>query len=294
MFNRRRLLWAWLALGALLMIHDAVTGGGLAGYLLYREIAGFGAIEPVLTRVGLGAVLVLVPAFCLLPPRRMRGSPGPAPRTPDTPMEKRAVMAAGGLIAALLTLVCAHAALQAQATPTSGASVVRIAIGGPGGAIHPADRDLVVLQGEPQPDQAVRYDEVTNGKHGPSIHHRRTFAPITEPGWTPDRSVRAIVEIGEDETGLMGPKSIAPFLSSDPQAPPPGVQETAPGVLTMGGVPGYLRLAFADRGVKLAPDAGLHVENIKAVHDDRMGMAILSGLFAAFALMLTATGAFVR
>src|SRR5690242_4447015 len=101
MASRWRLaLWVWLVAGVTAFAHDAVTGGGLAGMLLYRELTAYGTVEPIITYIGIAVPLFAVPAFMLLPRSRKRIAEAPATRA-----QRRLQLLISGAVAGVLGLL---------------------------------------------------------------------------------------------------------------------------------------------------------------------------------------------
>jgi hypothetical protein len=264
---RRLLLAVWLAAGVALLIHDALTGGGIAGYLLYREIVGFGSVEPTVTYIAVAVPLAAAPAFLLLP--RSRKS---VPEAPLSAGRRRIVLIAGSLAACILAGVAVLAVREARAVPDREAPVVRVVLDASPPEPAPPPGARVVLRGTPRSTRSVSYDEVITGKYSPDIRHSHNYVPVTEAGWTPDRPVHFI-------TDLRG----ATALPGLPPLPSTKYQETSPGVL-LADVPTWLVWAFAARGITLAPDARLHTTDASGVRETWYGIATAAAVFALAAL----------
>jgi len=265
---RRIALSLWLASGVALLVHDAITGGGVAGYLLYREITDLGAIETAPTYVGLAVPLIALPAFLLMPRgRKLMAEP------PLTPRARRVTIILSGLGACVLAGVAMLALNQARSVPGRDAPVVRLALDATPLSLPPGGV-RVILRGAPRMARSVSYREVISGRYGPDVQHSHDLVPLTEADWTPERPVRFV-------TDLRGSTRL-------PGLPPiPGVayQETAPGVLLTDAVPTYLVRAFAARGVTLAADARLHTTDAAAARETWYGIATVAAVFAAASML---------
>ena len=175
---RRIVLSLWLAAGVALLLHDAVTGGGIAGILLFHEIADHGTMEPIPTYIGLAIPLIMVPAFLLLPRRRVKRA-----EQPLTPLARRLSVAAGGVMACALGVVAIFAVIQGRAVPGRDAPVARLDLDATKANPVPTGNTRVILRGTPRTNHAVDYDEVINGKFGPDTRHSHNFVPITQADW---------------------------------------------------------------------------------------------------------------
>jgi hypothetical protein len=236
----------------------------------------------VLTYVGLAIPLIMIPRFMLLPARRFSG-----PRAVTTPAQRRAQRITGVGLTVVLGLVAAYATIQARALPTDQSPIERLSLDSLGGEVHVPAGARVVLQGEPQSDQAVSYDEVSDSRHGPATHHHRNFVPITETDWVKGRTVRFVGDL----TGQTTLVSAAVFDRIQRFGPAgiddePETRETAPGILIASGAPGFLRMIFADRGVVLAPKVWLYTADIDGVRTDWEAVTIIAGIFGAFAFVM--------
>lgn len=261
-------LFACLAVGLAVVVHDAATGGGIAGYLVYREIVDLGITEPTFTYVGIAIPFVLVPGFLLL---RSFGKTGVPPMTPFV----RRVTRIGGTVAGIsLVAVAIFGVVRAIAVPGEDAPVVRVVLDATTPDTDPPSSARIVLRGTPRLDQSVDYHDVVSSakvSHAPRELH--TIVPMTAANWTQERPVQFVTDLG-DASDLAGPP------------PLPGIKyrETKSGVLVPGAVPGYLVRAFAAQGIVLAPNARLHTTSARSAEDPWIGTAIVAG-FSAFAIL---------
>jgi hypothetical protein len=262
---RRLLLWSWLIAGAALLAHGGLTGGGLAGFVLWQEIRFAGAIEPVVTHIGLAVPLFAVPAFLLMPPRR-----GEAP---DTSSGGWARWALSGCLAGVFAMAAALAAVQAAGIPAAAAPVVRVPAEQP--APPGAFRTRVAVTGRLLPQFAVDYSEVSTGRYAPTKTSVHSIMPMVGADWADGRPVHYM-------TDTLGATSL-PGLPAGLGRAPTG---TRSGVLLPGGVPGYLRTALASRGVVLADDAVLHTPDLAGAREGWWGFAAAAAALALASLAI--------
>ena len=263
----RIVMFVWLIAGVALLLHDAMTGGGIAGYLQYRELIAYGEIDTATTYAGLAVPLVVVPAFILMPRRR-----GRAKEAPMTPVGRRKQRIISMGAACLLVGLAILAVCQVYTLPASDAPVVRLAMGTKGSGVRPPANVRVVLRGTPRLDRSVQYTDMLRGRHGSdTISHN--FVAMTEDDWTPDRPVRFITDLGE--------------AVQLPGLPWPGVTErdTRPGALLSHAIPDYLRRAFAARGIVLAQDVLLHRTDVRNLRQSWFVVAIVPGALAVLCLL---------
>src|SRR5271163_2224894 len=99
-------LYLWLAAGAAIWLHGVITGGGPAGWVLYRALLATGRVSPSLTHGAAAVVLCLPPAALLL--RRTRRQAEPRPHRPppvDGLRRAASVLAVAALTFGLLAFV---------------------------------------------------------------------------------------------------------------------------------------------------------------------------------------------
>ncbi len=263
MLTARTLLLVWLIAGAALLGHDAATGGGLAGWLLLWQFDAFEAVAPALTYAALAILLVAVPGVLLLRQRAQAGALA----------ARRSQWTVSVALAASLGVFSVMALQQAGKVPNDNAPLVRFTIFGSAATAPLLPDDRVILQGVPQTDHAIAYDELTLGKLGHALNEPHRFVPMTGADWTATTPVHFLADIrGAEQL----PGAALPGTS---------LRATAPGVLLQDAVPAWLRDAFAARGVVVADDARVHSADLRGERTGWFMASMATGLAAVLCLL---------
>jgi hypothetical protein len=233
---RSWLLWLWLAAGAALFAYGAITGGGAAGWWLYRDLTRTGSVSPSLVHEVMFLIFCVPPLVALAwrgRRRPYRTRAGPPPLDTYRRLAKYFAIAA----AAFSVLAVALWQLAGSNTSPAPADVAkRMTVEDLNSNRDPPEGPLRLI-GTARPDLALRYVEMDETKTR-SYRHPHSLLPLAEAGWTPQQPVRVLADLGQ-EAGL--PVRAGPL-------------ETPPGLLVKHQLPAYVLWALRDKGLMVEHD----------------------------------------
>ena len=245
---------AWLALGTLVFVHGAMTGSGLAGVLLYHQLVASQDVSPTAVSGLLLFPLCVLPLVILLATRDRSPTPPQPAADSSEPVALRRALLLGGLFGGAVALLLRggrSATLRLAALLTLGLGVVCLLTaawdllenGNPLDYVPQINLDTeqaippvreASVTGTIHPSLALAYRETGSAK-GVSYSHAHGLVPLTSAAWRLGQPVRVLADITRTTLPADGDRFTQNgFVSHD--------------------VPGYVRHAFADRGVTLDDD----------------------------------------
>jgi hypothetical protein len=131
-----------------------------------------------------------------------------------------------------------------------------------------------MLQGTPQLDHEVVYDELTVGMLGHNLNEAHRLVPLTGPSWTPGQPVYFVTDL-LDATEFAGSS-----------LPGTTLRATGPGVIVQSAIPGWVRDAFAERGITLAADARLHTTDWRGQRNSWYAITAMAAVAAVLCMLV--------
>src|SRR5438067_60065 len=122
------LLWIWLALAAVAVLHALAVGGGIATPALLWLMDRNGGVDETETILLVGAVAVVPPAVILAVRAARARRARPTKPRPFTPSRKRITLVVSGISAASLLALCALAVIRFQSLPGRGDPLQRVVV----------------------------------------------------------------------------------------------------------------------------------------------------------------------
>jgi len=240
--------WLWLTCGGLLLLHGAITGGGVAGSVFGWEYDRYKVVAPTDTWLALALTLAVIPAIVLIVTSRSGGSGIPLRQTP---LRHLAIWAAAiGVTSYILGGLCFVRTLM---LPDFASKPFQLILDeAREGAPIPEGNAVVI--GMAQFGFVVSYDE-TNGGGKTSVRtDRHRFVPMTPTNWHVGQSVAVVVD--SDDLRVLDPvtKRYRPEQDDDPALPArPPLPARSAGMLMTGLMPAFVKTAFARQGLTMAP-----------------------------------------
>jgi hypothetical protein len=249
----RRLAIVWLALGTIIFLHGALTGDGLAGALLYRQLVATHTASPMTV-----SELLIFP-LCVVPLAVLLLTQGPSPAAPPSSIQATQLSPArgfllGGLFGGAIALslqpgrdarlriaALALGAVAVLALATAGWTLMRNYFALDYAAVIDLDTAQPIppargarITGTARPSFALSYREDSEVR-GTAYGTYHVLLPLTPAGWRPADPVHILADID----GQHLPSGDHIFTMQGALTPKP---------------PGYVRHALRDEGLMLADD----------------------------------------
>jgi hypothetical protein len=235
--SRKQLYWLWLGLGIALFLHGIITGGGLAGALLYWELETFNAVKPATTHALLSIPLIFAPIILLA---ASAGQHRTVQR--DVVQRLQHISSVFLIVGSALLIIAGLAFWRTFFLPDPKATPLQIILDDlPSSAAVLEHRSVLV--GTPRPQYMLGYDEVLSGRFR-TTRYGHHIIPMTPSDWTPDRPVRFLV----DTRGT-------PVENALRQTPGSQRYTTRRGLLLRNRLPAYVLAGLERKGPIIANDA---------------------------------------
>jgi hypothetical protein len=265
----------WLTCGGLLLLHGAITGGGVAGTVFGWEYDHYKVLAPNDTWLALAFTLTIIPAIVLIVTSRSSG-----PVIPPQSRKLRRLAIGAGAIGAASYILAGLCFVRTLMLPDPDAQPFQLVLDqAPEGA--PIPEGNAVVMGIAQFGLVVSYEE-TNGGGKTNVrtdYHR--FVPMTPTNWQVGQSVAVVVDSNDLKVLDPGTKRYRPEKEGDPSLP-----ARSTGMLMTGLMPAFVKTAFARQGLTMASEVLVQTGYRGAGRDGWYVGAALFGLGGIFSSIL--------